>query len=75
MLLKSANMNLDELVKISRHYGSEPGFVIAGGGNTSFKTKDRIWIKASGISLADISPGGFVCLSREKLEKISPTIC
>jgi len=61
---------IDELIEISRHYGSDSAYVIAGGGNTSFKNDERIWIKASGIPLAGISEGGFVCLSRQKLGEI-----
>jgi rhamnose utilization protein RhaD (predicted bifunctional aldolase and dehydrogenase) len=45
--------------------------VIAGGGNTSFKDEERIWIKASGIPLAGIQKNGFVCLSREKLAVVN----
>lgn len=58
---------IQELIEISRHYGNDPAYVIAGGGNTSFKDDKRIWIKASGIPLAGIGEDGFVCLSREKL--------
>jgi rhamnose utilization protein RhaD (predicted bifunctional aldolase and dehydrogenase) len=61
---------IQALIEISRHYGDDPTYVIAGGGNTSFKDKQRIWIKASGIPLAGIEEGGFVCLSREKLAEI-----
>ena len=62
-----------ELISISRYYGSNPGYVIAGGGNTSYKEGDRMWIKASGTSLADIDESGFVCLSRTKLNKVTST--
>ncbi len=58
---------LDELIAISRYYGQNPEYVIAGGGNTSFKDPDTIWIKASGIPLAGIGTDGFVSLSRKKL--------
>lgn len=61
---------LKDLVNISRHYGGNPEYVIAGGGNSSFKNESHIWIKASGISLETIDIDGFVCLSREKLKKI-----
>jgi len=61
---------LKKLIDISKHYGENPAFVIAGGGNTSYKDEQRIWIKASGIPLAGIDESGFVCLSREKLKKI-----
>jgi len=62
--------NIQQLIDISRHYGSDPAYVIAGGGNTSFKDDEQIWIKASGIPLAGIGESGFVCLSRQKLGEI-----
>jgi NAD(P)-dependent dehydrogenase (short-subunit alcohol dehydrogenase family)/rhamnose utilization protein RhaD (predicted bifunctional aldolase and dehydrogenase) len=63
--------DLQELVKISRFYGQDKNYVIAGGGNTSMKTADRIWIKASGFALSDITEEGFAMLDREKLRKIA----
>lgn len=60
-----------ELVEVSQHFGNDKSFVLAGGGNTSYKTEDLIWIKASGISLATIMEDGFVCLSRNRLKLIS----
>ena len=60
--------HLESLVKISRHYGKNPSFVIAGGGNTSYKEGDTLYIKASGISLADIDADGFVVMSRKLLK-------
>ena len=62
--------NLDLLVQTSRYYGTNPAYVIAGGGNTSFKTDHELYIKASGISLATIEEDGFVKMSREKLGQI-----
>ncbi len=62
---------LKDLVKISRFYGMKKDYVLAGGGNTSFKDKEKLWIKASGVSLENINETGFVCLSRNKLKKIS----
>ncbi len=62
--------DIQQLIEISRHYGSDPAYVIAGGGNTSFKDDEQIWIKASGIPLAGIGESGFVCLSRQKLGEI-----
>ena len=61
---------LDQLIEISRFYGDNPAYVIAGGGNTSYKDRNTIWIKASGIPLAGIGEDGFVSLSREKLSLI-----
>lgn len=65
------NKYLKQLVEISRFYGSKTDFVIAGGGNTSWKDEKTIWVKASGTSLANISPDDFVPLQREKLKTIS----
>jgi rhamnose utilization protein RhaD (predicted bifunctional aldolase and dehydrogenase)/NAD(P)-dependent dehydrogenase (short-subunit alcohol dehydrogenase family) len=62
---------LKELIEISRFYGGNKEFVIAGGGNTSYKDIDTIWIKASGQSLAELTEEGLVALSREKLQRIS----
>ena len=62
--------NVKDLVEVSRFYGNNPAFVIAGGGNTSYKSADKLWVKASGSSMATIDEGGFVCLSREKLSTI-----
>ncbi len=65
------DQEIQELIEISRFYGKNPEYVIAGGGNTSFKNGDNLWIKASGISLANIREDGFVCLDRKKLNIIS----
>ena len=62
---------INELIEISRFYGNNKEYVIAGGGNTSFKDEQTIWIKASGQSLADLDEKGLVALSREKLHVIS----
>jgi len=59
--------HLELLVEISHYYGNNLSYVIAGGGNTSYKTAEKLWIKASGVSLADISKEGFVTLSRKRL--------
>jgi rhamnose utilization protein RhaD (predicted bifunctional aldolase and dehydrogenase)/NAD(P)-dependent dehydrogenase (short-subunit alcohol dehydrogenase family) len=63
--------DIRELIEISRYYGKQKEFVIAGGGNTSYKTKDHIWVKASGSSLATITEEGFAKLDRSKLNNIS----
>ncbi len=64
------NQGVKDLVDISRYYGQKKQFVIAGGGNTSFKDEDNLWIKASGISLGDIDENGFCVLNRKKLNEI-----
>ena len=62
---------IKELIEVSRHYGSNKEYVIAGGGNTSFKDESTIWIKASGYPLAELSEEGLVALDRGKLQMIS----
>lgn len=58
---------IEQLIAISRKYGSDPRYVIAGGGNTSYKTAERLWVKASGHALATIDEGGFAVLDRALL--------
>lgn len=62
---------LNELIEISRYYGGNKDFVIAGGGNTSFKDENTIWIKASGYPLGDLGEEGLAELDRVKLRLIS----
>jgi len=63
-------MNLQELINISRYFGVNPDFILEGGGNTSVKNEEHLYIKASGVALADISAGGFVKLERKALARI-----
>lgn len=62
---------LKELIEVSQLYGKNKAYVIAGGGNTSFKNDKLLWIKASGSGLDTIDEKGFVSLSREKLAEIA----
>lgn len=62
---------LDQLIEISRFYGCDSRFVIAGGGNTSYKNAEKIWVKASGSSLATITEEGFAVLDRALLNAMS----
>ena len=59
---------LEELIAISRKYGADSRYVIAGGGNTSYKDAQHLWVKASGHALATIGEDGFAVLDRAKLE-------
>lgn len=61
---------MKELIEVSQYYGKNKAYVIAGGGNTSFKNNELIWIKASGSGLDTIDENGFVSLSRERLALI-----
>jgi len=62
---------IQELIEISQFYGKNSDYIIAGGGNTSFKTADRLWVKASGSTLGEITENGFAVLDRAKLAQIA----
>jgi len=62
---------IQDLIDISRFYGKDSRFVIAGGGNTSYKNAEKIWVKASGSSLATITEDGFAVLDRSRLALMS----
>ncbi|MDR1407963.1 MAG: SDR family NAD(P)-dependent oxidoreductase [Tannerella sp.] len=61
---------IEQLIEISRKYGRDSRYVIAGGGNTSYKNDEKLWIKASGRALATIDEAGFAVLDRDKLRII-----
>ena len=63
-------MSIERLVELSRYYGAIPGYVLGGGGNTSYKNADALWIKASGQTLSTITAEGFVVLDRNKVRRI-----
>jgi len=65
---------IEELVAISRKYGSDPRFVIAGGGNTSYKNEEKLWVKASGHAMATISEDGFAVLDRALLNPMGEKV-
>ncbi len=60
-----------DLIDISRFYGLDKRYVIAEGGSISFKTKEHIWVNASGSALATINEDDFSVLDRKKLNLIS----
>ena len=53
-------MSLKTIVELSQSYGSDSRFVLAGGGNTSYKDDKFLYVKPSGVRLADISEADFV---------------
>jgi len=63
-------MSLEALTEISRYYGKNPDYVLAGGGNTSWKDKDTLYVKGSGTSLAEAVPDSFVKMDRKALAMI-----
>ena len=53
-------MGLSELIVLSRKYGSNPEYVLAGGGNTSWKDTDSLYIDLSlrkSVETREISTG------------------
>ncbi len=63
-------MVIEKLVEFSNFYGSNEELVLAGGGNTSAKDGDVMYIKGSGTSLSTITKDGFVKMNRTKLKEI-----
>lgn len=69
-LLHTMKQGVNDLIEISQYYGKQKDYVLAGGGNTSFKTDEHLWIKASGFALATIGEQGFAKLCRKQLAEI-----
>lgn len=62
--------DISDLIAVSRRYGSDTRFVLLGGGNTSRKIDDVMYVKASGHALATIGEDGFVAMSLPALNAI-----
>ena len=60
-------MNLLPLIEMSNRYGANDDYVLAGGGNTSYKENGIMYVKGSGTSLADITAEQFVAMDVAKL--------
>lgn len=58
---------INSLIEISRKYGSNPEFVLGGGGNTSCKDNGILTVKASGFALGTIDENGFVKLDLKQV--------
>ena len=61
-------VQLAALAAMSNKYGANPEYVLAGGGNTSFKSEELLWVKGSGTALATIKAEDFVVLERKLLD-------
>ena len=70
MKVTGFTQQLNELAAMSNKYGANPEYVLAGGGNTSFKSDDYLWIKGSGTSLATIKGEDFVVMERALLAQM-----
>ena len=64
---------LNALSAMSQKYGANKKYVLAGGGNTSYKSNDVLYIKGSGTALATIKPEQFVKMDRALLAKMWET--
>lgn len=62
--------NIETLVNFSRRFGADANFVLAGGGNTSYKDENYLYIKGSGTALADMTADKFVKMNRAALTAI-----
>ena len=67
---KMSSPELDELACLSNRYGRDAKFVLAGGGNSSWKNSAVMYIKSSGSSLATIKASEFVCMDRTRLRAL-----
>lgn len=63
-------MSLKVIAELSRKYGADPDYVLAGGGNTSCKDKKFLYVKPSGVFLKDIQPTDFVKMNRRKIAEV-----
>ena len=70
-IIKLMEQGILDLIEISQFYGKQKDFVLAGGGNTSYKTADCLRVKASGFSLSTITESGFAKLDRKQLNEIN----
>ena len=62
----------NDLKELSFYLGNNLDWVQGAGGNTSLKTNETLWVKASGYWLSDAKNDIFVPLSRKMvLDKIS----
>jgi len=60
-------MSLQILTAMSNKYGMDDAYVLAGGGNTSFKDNGVLYVKSSGTQLSTIKEEQFVQMDMAKL--------
>ena len=63
-------MSLAIIRELSNRYGADPSCVLAGGGNTSYKDEKYLYVKPSGVALADITESDFVKMEREVIRRV-----
>jgi len=60
---------LETIVELSHEFGGED-YVKGGGGNTSVKNEDTLWVKPSGTTLAGLTAETFVAMNRAKVNEL-----
>ena len=60
---------LDTIIDLSHEFGT-PDYVKGGGGNTSAKDADTLWVKPSGTTLAGLTAQTMVAMDRAKLGRL-----
>lgn len=60
---------LKDITELSHRFGTSD-YVFGGGGNTSVKDNDTLWVKPSGITLSELKPQSFVALDRNKVSAL-----
>ncbi|NIP74871.1 MAG: class II aldolase, partial [Xanthomonadales bacterium] len=60
---------LETITRLSHEFGTSQ-YVKGGGGNTSAKSPDTLWVKPSGTTLAGLAADTFVALDRAKLGEL-----
>ena len=63
-------MSLAIIRELSNRYGADSSCVLAGGGNTSYKDEKYLYVKPSGVALADITESDFVKMEREVIRRV-----
>ncbi len=58
------------LLDLSREFGSDPRYVIAGGGNSSIKDGSVMYVKGSGSRMGTITADGFVAMDLGRMSVI-----
>lgn len=65
----AVDAGLNAIVELSHEFGA-PDYVRGGGGNTSVKTADTIWVKPSGTTLAGLTAERLVPMDRARLQRL-----
>ncbi|MDF7824656.1 class II aldolase/adducin family protein [Pontiellaceae bacterium B12227] len=61
--------DLEIIVQLSHEFGSED-YVKGGGGNTSVKNEETLWVKPSGTTLGGLTTETFVAMNRAKINEL-----